>query len=100
MGCCDGKLPSKLTMGVNASKAAGRVFTAAIRGQRVLARGRTVLNRLEICKSCDQMIRDTDKPTLMRCVQCGCWLNGKHVANSKTKLATEKCPIGKWNAES
>lgn len=87
-------------MGVNASKAAGRVFTAAIRGQRVLARGRTVLNRLEICKSCDQMIRDADKPTLMRCVQCGCWLNGKHVANSKTKLATEKCPVGKWNAES
>lgn len=86
-------------MVANAAKAAGRVFVAAIRGQRVLARGRTVIERAAICKACDQAVPDESRPQYLRCLQCGCWLNGKHVANSKVKLATERCPLGKWEAE-
>jgi hypothetical protein len=87
-------------MGVNASKAAGRTFVAAVRGKRVLARGRTVINRLAQCQTCDQALPTPEKPQLLRCVQCGCWLNGTHPTKSKVKLATERCPLGKWEAES
>jgi hypothetical protein len=39
--------------------------------------------RLELCGSCEYSINK-------RCLKCGCFIG------AKTRLATSKCPIGKW----
>ena len=42
-------------------------------------------SRLEICKSCPELIKFTTQ-----CKKCGCFMS------AKTKLESAKCPIGKW----
>jgi hypothetical protein len=42
-------------------------------------------SRLEICRSCPELIKLTTQ-----CKKCGC------VMTIKTKLEAAKCPIGKW----
>lgn len=44
-----------------------------------------VERRLEICRSCDYYIKDSQ-----RCSLCGCFMN------FKTRLTQASCPIGKW----
>jgi len=41
--------------------------------------------RYNICLECPELIQATKQ-----CKQCGCFMS------LKTKLATAKCPIGKW----
>ena len=41
--------------------------------------------RLNICKSCDRIIKVT-----LTCKECGCFMK------VKTKLETSKCPKNKW----
>ena len=41
--------------------------------------------RLDICKSCEFLIRKT-----ITCKKCGCFMT------AKTKLEKATCPIGKW----
>jgi hypothetical protein len=41
--------------------------------------------RLDICKSCPELIKLTNQ-----CKQCGCFMH------LKTKLAKASCPIEKW----
>lgn len=41
--------------------------------------------RLDICFSCDRLIKLTTQ-----CKECGCFMN------LKTKLPHASCPIGKW----
>ena len=43
------------------------------------------LKRLDICKSCPELIKITKQ-----CKKCGCFMS------AKTKLEFAKCPIGKW----
>jgi hypothetical protein len=43
------------------------------------------ISRLEICKSCPELISLTTQ-----CKKCGCFMA------IKTKLEAAKCPIGKW----
>lgn len=43
--------------------------------------------RLEICRGCEFF----DAPR-GKCKKCGCW------TLAKTRLASQKCPIGKWGA--
>ena len=45
--------------------------------------------RLEICNSCEFIDNNKDNP---RCHECGCFLN------IKTGWASQRCPIGKWEA--
>jgi len=42
-------------------------------------------NRLDICKSCPELIKPTSQ-----CKKCGCFMT------AKTKLALATCPLGKW----
>lgn len=42
-------------------------------------------NRLEICKSCPELIKLT-----IQCKKCGCFMH------LKTKLEKAECPLGKW----
>jgi len=46
-----------------------------------------ISKRWDICKGCPEL---TD---LNRCKQCGCFMK------VKTRIATSKCPIGKWDKE-
>lgn len=50
-------------------------------------------NRLEICKSCEFWNSESFNNT-GGCKKCGCstW--------AKLRMATERCPIGKWEAVS
>jgi hypothetical protein len=41
--------------------------------------------RLDLCKSCPELIKLTTQ-----CKQCGCFMG------VKTKLSIAACPIGKW----
>lgn len=44
----------------------------------------TIEARQKICNTCP------DRTRLGRCQHCGCF------TNLKTRLTTEKCPVGKW----
>jgi hypothetical protein len=44
-------------------------------------------DRLIICKACPEYI---NRGLLSKCNACGCFLL------AKTKLKTQKCPVGKW----
>ena len=47
--------------------------------------------RMEICQPCKEAVRCVPyAPQVCKCLQCGCFL--KH----KTRLAKERCPLGKW----
>jgi len=50
-------------------------------------RARIGRERLEICKTCDEIELDT-----YRCKKCGCFME------YKTKLPLVKCPLDKWNS--
>lgn len=42
-------------------------------------------SRLEICKSCPELI-----PVINQCKKCGCFMD------LKSTLKIAKCPLGKW----
>lgn len=44
--------------------------------------------RMEICRSCPELIQATNQ-----CSKCGCFML------LKTKLANAECPLGKWSRE-
>jgi hypothetical protein len=44
--------------------------------------------RLEVCRECEHL-----EKKLMRCNQCGCFMN------FKTLMKSAECPIGKWGKE-
>lgn len=46
----------------------------------------TIAERIEICKSCDQL------NSLNFCKQCGCFMP------AKVRLKGVSCPVGKWRA--
>ena len=89
VNCCGGKTPSSgsfppiLQQAKNAAMAAGRVAGAIIGGSKVLASEETVKTRETTCDGCEFKREN-------RCLKCGCqW-------KVKIRLATEKCPVGKW----
>lgn len=75
----------------NATKAIGRVIAQTAHGGEVYVSAEESSRRLAICKACSLFYR----PLTQTCEhpQCGCALP------VKTKLATEKCPVGKWATE-
>lgn len=84
--CCG--QPSAAKVAGNAAKAAGRAIGAFLTGKPVLVETDVRNARLTVCHSCDRF-----DPKKNRCSECGCYVNGK------TKLATERCPLGKWPGE-
>ena len=86
--------PSAPRLAGNAAAAAGRIAGAALQGQPVLVNPNREAARLDVCRRCDRCQPHPPKPEYLRCGECGCWLNGKWLA--KARLATENCPLGKW----
>jgi len=74
--------------------AAGRVATAALDGDTVIVRGDTAAARLEVCAGCPvaSVIAGTGNALWcdIRKGGCGC------ILSVKARLATERCPLGKW----
>ena len=95
---CNKTLPSLTAQAGHAAAAAGRVIGAVMAGAPVYVSDTVFESRLEACRACEFRL---EKKGALRCTHpdCGCrldvgWLNGKYTA--KAKLATEKCPLGKW----
>jgi hypothetical protein len=79
------KLPSALEM------ATGLVRSAAAWGKSgfKLADEETLASRMATCKACD-LWDAAGMAGTGRCRKCGC------STQSKLRMASEKCPIGKW----
>ena len=95
-GPCKKNFPPAPTLARNAAVAAGRVAIAAVRGGSVKVSPAQEAKRLEVCRTCDRVKPSAAKPDYLRCLECGCWLNGKFLA--KASLATETCPLKRWEA--
>jgi hypothetical protein len=80
--------PGLFTMAGNALAAAGRVVVAVVQGQLVKVAPAVYYERLEICRGCEF---NGEAPSGVRCMKCGC-------GGLKLELATERCPVGKWEA--
>jgi hypothetical protein len=50
----------------------------------------TVEARRAICQQCDRATRHKDGVRVLKCLECSCWIK------LKTRLAGERCPLGKW----
>ena len=66
--------------------AAGRVVAAMVNGEPIKVQPAIYYERLEICRGCEF---NGERPAGVRCTKCGC-------RGLKLELATERCPIGKW----
>ena len=97
MPCADCKqdLPPTWVMAQNAAGAVQRVVVAAVSGEAVKASSEQVAARKAACLPCEHLMTDGDD-VHFRCRKCGCWLAGKSF--SKWSFATERCPIGRWEA--
>jgi hypothetical protein len=76
--------PSRMRQIASAAGAAGRAIVAAATGQPVLVSDEIRAARQAICDECEHW--DVEN---RRCRKCGCY-------GLKLDLATERCPIGKW----
>jgi len=72
----------------NARRAAQRILARAARGQRLGVSSEEARRRLAICAGCGAY-RASDKT----CAECGCYIA------AKARLASERCPAGKWRAK-
>ena len=52
---------------------------------------RVIESRREVCRQCDRATRHKDGVRVLKCLECSCWIK------LKTRLAGEKCPLGRWN---
>ena len=77
--------PSLLTKAANLGKAALRVGTAIVCGEKVTVSDEEHDRRMDICRDCEFFNHERES-----CRHCGC--------NSifKNRLATEHCPISRW----
>jgi hypothetical protein len=67
----------------NFAGAIGRSVVAAVTGNVVFCTPDQESERESICFHCDKLVNGT-------CILCGCQYR------KKIRLATERCPIGKW----
>lgn len=74
--------PPVLVQAGNALVAAGRVVSAVVRGEPVMATAEEQARRLAICVACPEY-----DPDASRCRKCGCH------ARAKLSLAASRCPL-------
>ncbi len=75
--------PPLTTQAGNLAGAVGRVVKAAVTGEPIRVSPEEHEKRHGVCMACDQLVNN-------RCKLCGCRFL------TKIELATERCPIGKW----
>lgn len=69
----------------NAAAATARVGWAVLKNEQVKVSQDVLAQRRAICSTCNHWVNG-------RCELCGCY------TKLKLRLATEKCPAGKWGA--
>jgi len=77
--------PNIKVMAANLAQTASNVFKEAVSGNSVLADEFLTAKRIEVCNTCEFLIKDQ-----FRCSKCGCFMK------AKTKILVAKCPIDKW----
>ena len=77
------KMPHVATQIKNAADALAKVTGSLTRGNPIVAPEEEIERRRVICESCEFLSGH-------RCAKCGC------VLNYKIRLATQRCPIGRW----
>lgn len=80
-----GGSPSVPQLAANAIGAIGRVATALIHGEQVLASSEERERRLAICRGCEHLDGGRCKVK-----GCGCFVE------AKSRLLSETCPLGFW----
>lgn len=97
MGCCDQKNPATPTLAQAAGlfQAGVKIAVAVATGNAVLVSPEVKAARLALCVACPACVLSDDK-TAHKCTECQCWLDGTRLC--KACLATEKCPLAKWEA--
>ncbi len=70
----------------NLAGAVGRAAQAVVTGNAVIAPKEEYSRRFRICVACEHF-----HGMHVRCRKCGCKLK------AKLRLATERCPAGKWD---
>lgn len=76
-------MPPVKTQLAHAAGALRRAAQAVVKREPLLATAAEAEARREICASCPDLVNG-------RCARCGCFYK------AKIKLATERCPLGKW----
>lgn len=86
------KMPSHAVLAFNAAKAAIKHVASGMKQ----CDEQKILERFLVCSSCD-MYNDV----LGKCSSCGCYVNAMKYGDGPNKLAiaSESCPIGKWQKE-
>ena len=79
------RFPSGLQMAKNLSSSILNATKALTKGEKIRSSKGEAAERMKICAGCEHYIKEEN-----RCNLCGCFLN------VKTKVATERCPVGKW----
>ena len=77
------KMPPVATQIKNAADALAKVTSSVTRGNPIVAPEEEIERRRAICESCEFLKGH-------RCAKCGC------VFNHKIRLATQRCPMGRW----
>ena len=78
---------------VRGAAAVARAIGATVRGLPITADDATVTARRAACWACEHSIANPKSPDRkIQCGKCGCMLG------PKTRLTTERCPIGVWEA--
>ena len=79
----NGVEPGLLQQAGNLAGAVGRVVSAVVHGEKIRVSPEERDRRWALCMTCPNLVND-------RCKLCGCSFR------AKIELATERCPIGKW----
>lgn len=97
MGCgCSKPMPNKFRQAGNAAMAAGRVVKAVLKDEPIRVSDEVYAARLAVCHACPERVEHRrGNESFSRCAKCGCWLSAFF---SKARLATETCPLNKWEA--
>jgi hypothetical protein len=77
------KMPPVATQIKNAAVALVKVTSTVTSGNPIVAPEEEIEKRKTICESCEFLNGH-------RCAKCGC------VFNYKIRLATQRCPVGRW----
>jgi hypothetical protein len=84
MACCN-EQKSGLARLVHGAVQVGKALIGIDRAPAAVTESRRA-----ICRHCDRATRHKDGVRVLRCQECDCWIK------FKTRLAGEKCPLGKW----
>jgi hypothetical protein len=83
--CCNEKNKTGLTQLAHGAVGLTKALVGIDRAPAAVTEARRA-----ICRQCDRATRHKDGVRVLKCLECSCWIK------PKTRLAGERCPLGKW----